>query len=226
MFKIINLHLRYFFTKNNVIVFLLLFCAYILIGLFESMFYINPSEQILFKETYQSQYDYLMITVFKLIIIVFSTYIFSLIKSNSYFMLLSISKLKYHFSKVISNILVITMLTLFMIIIYLCCACFTKWFALDINIIKTYFIIMAEGVIFGLITNIFCYILKTNFAFIFVFFLFIVCENTFDDSLFCQVLNVFIPVNLTNNGCFIYIPLMIILYFFTSFYLYDKHEIY
>lgn len=226
MFKIVNLHLRYFFTKNNLVVFVLLISAYAILALFKSKFYIDVNEQILYKESYQNQYDYLMLTIYKLVIVVFSTYIFSLIKSNSYFVLLSISKLKYHLTKVFSNIVIILCLFLGMFFIYYFFAKITKWYTFNFDILRSFVLYFIQGIIYGLITNNLCYILKTNFAFIFAFFLYVACENILDLSIFSQIISIVIPVNLNLRGNYIYLPLMLFLYFLTSFYLYERSEIY
>lgn len=226
MFKLSRLHFRYFCSKNNIIVFSLIIFIYFLLGLYKSKFYINVNEQVLYKDYYQSEYDYLMFVVFKIIMILFSCYMNSLIKSNNYIVLVRSTKFNFYLTKTLNNTFILFLLSFVMFSIYVLLGFITKWFSFDKQILIKYICVLFQAVSFGLISNNMCYLLKTNLTFIFVFFIFIILENVINSSLICQLINAFIPMQLNDNIDIIFVNLTNILYFITGFCLFKRYEIY
>lgn len=226
MFRLVWLHLRYFLSKNNIIVLCLVFSVYCVLSIIQSKFYVNFNEQVLYYNYYQSEYTYIMTVAYKIIMILFSCYLFSLIKSNSYFVLVKTSKFKFYFTKVLSNCLIIINIFIMMLLIYISSALLTKWYRFDYHIMIDYFKIMLQAIVFGLISNNLCYLLKTNFAFIFVFFLYIILENVLENSIFFQFMNAFLPVFISSDFIHINVILLYFLYFFTGYFQFKRCEIY
>lgn len=226
MLRLIWLHLRYFLTKNNLIVLSLVILLYTILGIYASKFYIDCNKQILYNQLYQEEYTYIMFTIYKLIVILFSSYIFSLIKSSSYFVLLNITKIKFYFTKVVSNFIIILFLTFLMLIIYFVFSLITFWYMFDINIITKFLTISLQGMIIGLISSNLCYLVKTNFAFIIVFFLYIIFDNGIEFNIFSQIINVIFPTNIEGEYVILKYFLIMNLYFLSGFCLFKRQEIY
>lgn len=226
MFKLVNLNIKYLLTKNNLIIILLVLFSSFVVALILSNCYISVGEQILYQEYYQNQYDYVLLSIYQIILIVLSCYIFSLIKNDSYFVLLKTNKFCFYLSKVISNCLIITLIGIILFFHYLIGGLITKWFSFDKSILYTFSKTLFQSFVFGLISNNLSYLFKTNFSFIFVFFLYIVCQNLLSDNLVSQVINIFVPASLESNKMFFCLLLSIILYFLTGFYLFKRYENY
>lgn len=226
MLRVIILNLRYLFSKNNLVVLGLILSVYTLLVAYESRFYLSLDEQILNSSSYQSEYNYIIMVVYQLLLMLFSCYIFSLIKNDSFYVLIKTTKLKFYFIKILSNILIVLILACSMFFLYFIFGMFTSWFKFDLSFIRLFLKVFLQSIVFGLISNNISYLLKTNFGFIFVFLVYIVLENTLKANIFGQLINVVFPVLKESNLMFFELIIPITLYFFTGFCLFKRYEIY
>lgn len=226
MLRVIILNLRYLFSKNNLIVLGLIISVYTLLVAYESRFYLSLDEQILNSSSYQSEYNYIIMVVYQLLLMLFSCYIFSLIKNDSFYVLIKTTKLKFYFIKILSNILIVLILACSMFFLYFIFGMFTSWFKFDLSFIRLFLKVFLQSIVFGLISNNISYLLKTNFGFIFVFLVYIVLENTLKANILGQLINVVFPVLKESNLMFFELIIPITLYFFTGFCLFKRYEIY
>lgn len=226
MLRVIILNLRYLFSKNNLVVLGLILSVYTLLVAYESRFYLNLDEQILNSLSYQSEYNYIIMVVYQLLLMLFSCYIFSLIKNDSFYVLIKTTKLKFYFIKILSNILIVLILACSMFFLYFIFGMFTSWFKFDLSFIRLFLKVFLQSIVFGLISNNISYLLKTNFGFIFVFLVYIVLENTLKANILGQLINVVFPVLKESNLMFFELIIPITLYFFTGFCLFKRYEIY
>lgn len=226
MLRVIILNLRYLFSKNNLIVLGLILSVYTLLVAYESRFYLSLDEQILNSSSYQSEYNYIIMVVYQLLLMLFSCYIFSLIKNDSFYVLIKTTKLKFYFIKILSNILIVLILACSMFFLYFIFGMFTSWFKFDLSFIRLFLKVFLQSIVFGLISNNISYLLKTNFGFIFVFLVYIVLENTLKANILGQLINVVFPVLKESNLMFFELIIPITLYFFTGFCLFKRYEIY
>ena len=226
MLRVIILNLRYLFSKNNLVVLGLILSVYTLLVAYESRFYLSLDEQILNSSSYQSEYNYIIMVVYQLLLMLFSCYIFSLIKNDSFYVLIKTTKLKFYFIKILSNILIVLILACSMFSLYFIFGMFTSWFKFDLSFIRLFLKVFIQSIVFGLISNNISYLLKTNFGFIFVFLVYIVLENTLKANILGQLINVVFPVLKESNLMFFELIIPINLYFFTGFCLFKRHEIY
>lgn len=226
MLRVIILNLRYLFSKNNLVVLGLILSVYTLLVAYESRFYLSLDEQILNSSSYQSEYNYIIMVVYQLLLMLFSCYIFSLIKNDSFYVLIKTTKLKFYFIKILSNILIVLILACSMSFLYFIFGMFTSWFKFDLSFIRLFLKVFLQSIVFGLISNNISYLLKTNFGFIFVFLVYIVLENTLKANILGQLINVVFPVLKESNLMFFELIIPITLYFFTGFCLFKRYEIY
>lgn len=226
MLRVIILNLRYLFSKNNLIVLGLILSVYTILVAYESRFYLCLDEQILNSSSYQSEYNYIIMVVYQLLLMLFSCYIFSLIKNDSFYVLIKTTKLKFYFIKILSNILIVLILACSMFFLYFIFGMFTSWFKFDLSFIRLFLKVFLQSIVFGLISNNISYLLKTNFGFIFVFLVYIVLENTLKANILGQLINVVFPVLKESNLMFFELIIPITLYFFTGFCLFKRYEIY
>lgn len=226
MLRVIILNLRYLFSKNNLVVLGLILSVYTLLVAYESRFYLSLDEQILNSSSYQSEYNYIIMVVYQLLLMLFSCYIFSLIKNDSFYVLIKTTKLKFYFIKILSNILIVLILACSMFFLYFIFGMFTSWFKFDLSFIRLFLKVFLQSIVFGLISNNISYLLKTNFGFIFVFLVYIVLENTLKANILGQLINVVFPVLKESNLMFFELIIPITLYFFTGFCLFKRYEIY
>ena len=226
MIKLLRLHLGYLLSRNNIIVLSLIILFYGCVCLFESKFYISNNEQFLYSNQYQVSYDHTIIMISKIILALISCYVFSNIKNNTYFMILGIGKNRFYLSKIMTNILVVIFITIVMFLIYLGVGLLTRWFVLEFKSIKLFCQFTLQSTVLGLISNNLCYLLKTNFAFILTFFLYIVFENIVNENIIIQIISIFFPILFNNNLSFLTQSLSLVLYGLTGFCLFKRYENY
>jgi hypothetical protein len=113
-----------------------------------------------------------------------------------------------------------------MLTIYILCGVITFWYCFDSNIIIEFFITFLQGIVIGLISNNICYLTKTNFAFLFVFFVYIILSNIIELNIFSQILNVFFPAKIDVDFVIEKLLLLMNLYFLTGFCLFKRQENY
>lgn len=226
MIRLVKLHLGYLLSRNNSIIISFVLFIFSLICLYESKFYFSPNQQLLYQNYYQTQYTHSVLIIIEIMLVIIGCYLFSNIKNNTYFILLKVKKSKFYVSKVITNIFVIWMITSLMFGIYLGVGAITKWFVFSFDIVLIYIRILLQTLVYSLITLNFSYLFKTNFAFIFVFFIYIIMKNATYDNIIIQLVNIFIPTLTTNNLSFIILIMNLILYILIGFCLFKRYENY
>lgn len=227
MIHLIILHIKYHFSKYNIISFICLLIGTFILSLSTSKWTLSYNEQMLYASTIKANSDYLMMAVLKLIIILISSYIFSSFKSNTLILLIKTNKLKFYVSKHISNILIITLVSFGIYFVYnVVGLIFTKWYYFDLWILKEYILLIIKSIIVGLICECLSYILKGRFIFILVYFIYLVLENLISDNILFQVINTFFPVLINKQVGIIQLLLLYYLYNILGFCTFNRYENY
>lgn len=227
LFVLTNIHIKYLLNRTNLIS---LFCILIFIMLFilyKARLFTNVNEQILYQEYFQNDYNMMIINVYKILLVLISSYIYSINSKDNYFLICNTNKFMFYFTKVLSNSLLISVLAISCFLAsFLVGTCFTRWYYLEYEFFILYIKIFFQSLIIGNISSIINYIIKDNFTFIFIFLSFIILDNTNDNSLIFQVINIFFPYNINIKYYWYQIFILMFLTLIIGYLTFKKQENY
>ncbi len=200
--KLVKLHRKYLFSKINIIIiFILAIIAFIFaistIKVFDSEVS-RWMNRVLISENYEQ--SYLMFV--KIIIIIFSSYLFGMAFSrqgDSYAAIINplINKGKYFITKVISLIMMYTMVWLILLFNYLLInILFNKWYYYEINTFKNFLDIYLLGIVYGYFSIIMIRLINSSYIIIVVFGLYLISELLLEydnNFIVTKILNMFFP---------------------------------
>lgn len=237
--NLMRLHRNYLFNKINVII----IGVVILISIFLSFVLINPfetnidkwNERLISMQSYEQSY----LLFAKILMVLLSSYLFGIYFSkqgDDYSLVLTckVSKNKYLISKILTISLTIFFI-LFMIILFhlFIGTIFNRWYIIDLNIITHYFEIYLISMVYGILSLISIRLLKSLYAVIIPFSLYILSEVLVDyntTSKMVKIIEMFFPTTHLSNGNIVllygivHLIILNVFYFLISYFVYIKYK--
>ena len=237
--NLMRLHRNYLFNKINIIIIGIV----ILISMFLSFILVKPfetniekwNERLISMQSYEQSY----LLFVKILMVLLSSYLFGIYFSkqgDDYSLVLTckVSKNKY----LISKILTISLTIFFILFVIILChlfigTVFNKWYIFNLNIITHYFEIYLISMTYGILSLISIRLLKSLYAVIIPFSLYILSEVLVDynmSSKLVKFIEMFFPTTHLANGNIvllygiIHLIILNIFYFIISYFVYIKYK--
>lgn len=237
--NLMRLHKNYLFNKINIIIIGIV----ILISIFLSFVLVKPfetnidkwNERLISMQSYEQSY----LLFVKILMVLLSSYLFGIYFSkqgDDYSLVLTckVSKNKY----LISKILTISLTIFFILFVIILChlfigTVFNRWYILNLNIITHYFEIYLISMTYGILSLISIRLLKSLYAVIIPFSLYILSEVLVDynmSSKLVKFIEMFFPTTHLTNGNIvllygiIHLVILNIFYFIISYFVYIKYK--
>ena len=237
--NLMRLHKNYLFNKVNIIIIGIV----LLIAIFLSFILINPFEsnidkwndRLISSQSYEQSY----LLFVKILMVLLSSYLFGIYFSKvgddySIVLTCNVNKNKYLISKVLT-----ISLTIF-IILFLIMLChmfigvvFNKWYILESSVINRYLEIYLICMIYGMQSIISIRLLKSLYAVMIPFAMYILSEVLVDYNSTSKIVNIvemFFPTTHLANGNIvlfygmIHLVVLNIFYFIISYFVYIKYK--
>ena len=237
--NLMRLHKNYLFNKINIIIIGIV----ILISMFLSFVLVKPfetniekwNERLISMQSYEQSY----LLFVKILMVLLSSYLFGIYFSkqgDDYSLVLTckVSKNKY----LISKILTISLTIFFILFIVILChlfigTVFNRWYILNLNVITHYFEIYLISMTYGILSLISIRLLKSLYAVIIPFSLYILSEVLVDystTSKLVKIVEMFFPTTHLSNGNIVllygivHLVILNIFYFIISYFVYIKYK--
>lgn len=237
--NLMRLHKNYLFNKINVIIIGIV----IMVSIFLSFVLVKPfetnidkwNERLISMQSYEQSY----LLFVKILMVLLSSYLFGIYFSkqgDDYSLVLTckVSKNKY----LISKILTISLTIFFILFVIILChlfigTVFNRWYILNLNIFTHYFEIYLISMIYGILSLISIRLLKSLYAVIIPFSLYILSEVLVDyntSSEIVKIIGMFFPTTHLSNGNIVllygilHLLILNFLYFLISYFVYIKYK--
>ena len=237
--NLMRLHKNYLFNKINIIIIGIV----ILISMFLSFVLVKPfetniekwNERLISMQSYEQSY----LLFVKILMVLLSSYLFGIYFSkqgDDYSLVLTckVSKNKY----LISKILTISLTIFFILFIVILChlfigTVFNRWYIFNLNVITHYFEIYLISMTYGILSLISIRLLKSLYAVIIPFSLYILSEVLVDystTSKLVKIVEMFFPTTHLSNGNIVllygivHLVILNIFYFIISYFVYIKYK--
>lgn len=237
--NLMRLHKNYLFNKINIIIIGIV----ILISMFLSFILVKPFEtnidkwndRLISMQSYEQSY----LLFVKILMVLLSSYLFGIYFSkqgDDYSLVLTckVSKNKY----LISKILTISLTIFFILFVIILChlfigTLFNRWYILNLNIVTHYFEIYLISMVYGILSLISIRLLKSLYAVIIPFSLYILSEVLVDyntSSKIVKIVEMFFPTTHLVNGNIVllygilHLVILNIFYFIISYFVYTKYK--
>lgn len=237
--NLMRLHKNYLFNKINIIIIGIV----ILISMFLSFVLVKPfetniekwNERLISMQSYEQSY----LLFVKILMVLLSSYLFGIYFSkqgDDYSLVLTckVSKNKY----LISKILTISLTIFFILFIVILChlfigTVFNRWYIFNLNVITHYFEIYLISMTYGILSLISIRLLKSLYAVIIPFSLYILSEVLVDystTSKLVKIVEMFFPTTHLSNGNIVllygivHLVFLNIFYFIISYFVYIKYK--
>lgn len=237
--NLMRLHKNYLFNKINIIIIGIV----ILISIFLSFVLVKPfetnidkwNERLISMQSYEQSY----LLFVKILMVLLSSYLFGIYFSkqgDDYSLVLTckVSKNKYLISKILTISLTIFFILFVIILFHLFIGTvFNRWYILNLNIITHYFEIYLISMTYGILSLISIRLLKSLYAVIIPFSLYILSEVLVDynmSSKLVKFIEMFFPTTHLTNGNIvllygiIHLVILNIFYFIISYFVYIKYK--
>lgn len=237
--NLMRLHKNYLFNKINIIIIGIV----ILISIFLSFVLVKPfetnidkwNERLISMQSYEQSY----LLFVKILMVLLSSYLFGIYFSkqgDDYSLVLTckVSKNKYLISKILTISLTIFFILFVIILFHLFIGTvFNRWYILNLNIITHYFEIYLISMTYGILSLISIRLLKSLYAVIIPFSLYILSEVLVDynmSSKLVKFIEMFFPTTHLTNGNIvllygiIHLIILNIFYFIISYFVYIKYK--